>query len=507
MTTELYIDGAFVAPRKGATLAAIDPATEQEFARIAAGQDEDVDRAVRAARTAFDSGKWSDLAASDRASVLRQVAAGIRAQLKEIAALETRDNGKPLPESEWDIADAAFCFDYYADLAEEVAAKGVDQVDVGDPRFDSRIWREPVGVVAAITPWNFPMLMAVWKVAPALAAGCSVVLKPSELCSMSCVELAKIIHEAGVPAGVFNLITGFGPEAGAPLSEHPLVDKIAFTGSIPTGRKVMHAASLSIRNVSLELGGKSPFIVFADCDIDKAVEWILFGIFWNKGEVCSATSRVLIEKSLYPRMVERVAEEARKITIGAGDREGVKLGPIVSKSQYDKVLGFLDRARSSGARLVTGGGRPDGLPTGYFIAPTIYADVPLEAEIWQQEIFGPVVCINPFETDEEAIRIANDGPYGLAGAVMSDDLARCDRVAAKLRAGIIWINCSQPTFAQAPWGGYKSSGVGRELGEAGFHAYLETKQVTRFDHREEWGWYLDKGRGNDSDASGGGYLD
>ena len=496
METQLYIDGAFRAPADGGTFAAIDPATEAEFGRIAAAGAKDVDLAVQAARRAFDRGGWADLPAAERAAALRRIAAGIRENLQKLSEFETRDNGKPLPEAQWDIEDAAFCFDYYADLAENDGAEGPAQVDLGDENFDARIFREPIGVVAAITPWNFPLLMAVWKVAPALAAGCTVVLKPSELCSVTCHELARIIDAAGLPAGVFNLLTGLGPDAGAPLSEHGLVDKVAFTGSVATGRKVMQAASAGIRTVSLELGGKSPLIVFDDCDVDKAVEWIMFGIFWNKGEVCSATSRVLVQSGLYPRLLERLREATEAITIGPGDRDGVKLGPIVSKGQYDKIMGFLDRAQDGGARLITGGGRPDGVDKGYYIAPTIYADVPLDAEIWREEIFGPVVCINPFESEDEAVRLANDSPFGLAGAVMSEDLERCDRVAARLRAGIIWINCSQPTFVQVPWGGYKSSGIGRELGRAGYDAYFETKQVTRYNKDQDWGWYL----GQEADA-------
>jgi betaine-aldehyde dehydrogenase len=489
--TSLYIDGKFTAPEDGGYFPAINPDTEEPFAEIAAGTAPDINRAVRAARRAFDAGEWSGLDGKPRAEMLRRIAEGIRRRLKEIALLEVRDNGKPLPEAELDVADAAFCFDYYADLAEDQAQRPPEVVDVGDSRFHARIRREPLGVVAAITPWNFPLLMAVWKVAPALAAGCTIVLKPSELCSLSCHVLAEVIDAAGVPPGVFNLVTGTGPEAGQPLVDHPLVDKVAFTGSVATGRKVMQAASASIRTVSLELGGKSPFVIFDDCDVEKAVEWILFGIFWNKGEVCSATSRVLVQRSIFDRLLERLSAAAEAIRIGSGEEPGVKLGPLVSKGQYDKVCAAIEAGKRTNARLISGGDRPEGFDRGYYLNPTIFADVPTDADIWREEIFGPVVCVNPFDTEAEALALANDSKYGLAAAVMSDDLERCERVAAKLRAGIVWVNCSQPTFTQMPWGGFKMSGIGRELGRAGFDAYFETKQVTRFDHREHWGWYLD----------------
>jgi betaine-aldehyde dehydrogenase len=491
--TPLYIDGAFVPAASGASFDAIDPATEEVFARVGAGGAADIDAAVRAARRAFDAGPWPKAPAAERARVLRQIAEGLRARADEIALIEVRDNGKPLPEAKWDLGDAAFCFDYYADMAEAFEAAGDAQVDVGDAQFDARIRREALGVVGAITPWNYPLLMAVWKVAPALAAGCTIVLKPSELCSLSCVELARIIHATDLPAGVFNLVTGTGPEAGAPLSEHPLVDKVAFTGSVPTGSKVMTAAARDIRSVSLELGGKSPFIVFADSDIAKAVEWIMFGIFWNQGQVCSATSRVLVERAAYAPLLDRLADEARKITVGRGTDEGILLGPLVSKGQYEKVMAAIRRGTDEGARLVAGGARPQHLNSGYFVEPTVLADVPTDAWVWKEEIFGPVVCVNPFDAEDEAIAEANDSRYGLAAAVMSDDLDRCERVAGALRAGIVWINCSQPTFAQLPWGGYKASGIGRELGEAGFLAFTETKQITRFDKDETWGWYIKSG--------------
>ena len=490
MRTELYIDGAWRPAAGGATVAVIDPATEKPFAEAARGTAADVDLAVQAARRAFDDGPWPRMGGRERAAIVRAIGRLIAERKDELAALEVRDNGKPLPEALWDVGDAAYCFEYYADMAEAAEAAGPMPIPLGDARFTSKVVHEPLGVVGAIVPWNYPLLMAAWKVAPALAAGCTIVLKPSELTPMTAVELARITEAAGLPKGVFNLVTGFGPEAGAPLAEHPGVDKVAFTGSVPTGSKVMQAAAADIKAISLELGGKSPFVVFADSDIDKAVEWIMFGIFWNQGQVCSATSRILVERPLYAPLLERLAAEAAKITIGGGMEEGVLLGPIVSQGQYAKVLGAIERGKAEGARLVFGGKRPAGRDTGYFVEPTVFADVPLSSWIWREEIFGPVVCVNPFDTEEEAVRLANDSPYGLAGAVMSDDLDRCERVAAALRAGIVWINCSQPTFTEAPWGGYKRSGIGRELGRWGFDAYRQVKQVTAFDASQKWGWYL-----------------
>ena len=490
MRTELYIDGAWRPAAGGATVAVIDPATEKPFAEAARGTAADVDLAVQAARRAFDDGPWPRMGGRERAAIVRAIGRLIAERKEELAALEVRDNGKPLPEALWDVGDAAYCFEYYADMAEAAEAAGPMPIPLGDARFTSKVVHEPLGVVGAIVPWNYPLLMAAWKVAPALAAGCTIVLKPSELTPMTAVELARITEAAGLPKGVFNLVTGFGPEAGAPLAEHPGVDKVAFTGSVPTGSKVMQAAAADIKAISLELGGKSPFVVFADSDIDKAVEWIMFGIFWNQGQVCSATSRILVERPLYAPLLERLAAEAAKITIGGGMEEGVLLGPIVSQGQYAKVLGAIERGKAEGARLVFGGKRPAGRDTGYFVEPTVFADVPLSSWIWREEIFGPVVCVNPFDTEEEAVRLANDSPYGLAGAVMSDDLDRCERVAAALRAGIVWINCSQPTFTEAPWGGYKRSGIGRELGRWGFDAYRQVKQVTAFDASQKWGWYL-----------------
>jgi betaine-aldehyde dehydrogenase len=487
---QLYINGQWVAPVKGGTFETVDPSSEALIARVAAATAEDVDLAVKAARQAFDEGPWPQMSGSARAAVLRRIAQGIRDRQQELAELEVRDNGKPLPEALWDIGDTAGCFDFYADLAEDLDSHVEQPVALADERFSSVARKEPVGVAGAIIPWNFPMLMAAWKVAPALAAGCSMVLKPSELTPLTALELARIADKAGLPAGVLNVVTGMGPDAGAPLAEHPGIDKLAFTGSVPTGSRIMQAAAKDIKNISLELGGKSPFIVFADSDIEAAVEWIMFGIFWNQGQVCSATSRVLVQRDLYEPLLKRLKEEAEKVRIGNGLEEGVLLGPLVNKGQYDKVLAAIARGREEGAQLVSGGERPSGFDQGFYLQPTILADVPENSWVWQEEIFGPVVCIRAFDNEAEAVRSANDSRFGLAAAVMSKDLERAERVARKLRAGIVWINCSQPTFTEAPWGGYKQSGIGRELGEWGLNNYLETKQITRYDSEQPWGWYI-----------------
>jgi len=488
--TQLYINGQWVDPVEGGTFDTIDPSSEALIARVGAATTADVDLAVRAARQAFDEGPWPHMNGSARADVLRRIAQGIRNRQQALAELEVRDNGKPLPEALWDIGDAAGCFDYYADLAEGLDDQQEHPVALADERFSSVVRKEPVGVAGAIIPWNFPLLMAAWKVAPALAAGCCMVLKPSELTPLTALELARIADTAGLPAGVLNVLPGLGLDAGAALAAHPGIDKLAFTGSVPTGSRIMQAAANDIKNISLELGGKSPFIIFADSDIEAAVEWIMFGIFWNQGQVCSATSRVLVQRELYAPLLERLRQEAEKLRIGNGLEDGVLLGPLVSKGQYDKVLSAIADGLEEGARLVYGGVRPAGFDKGFYLQPTIFADVPPGSRIWREEIFGPVVCIRPFDDEAQALRSANDSRFGLAAAVMSKDLLRAERVARKLRAGIVWINCSQPTFTEAPWGGYKQSGIGRELGEWGLNNYLEIKQITRYDSDQDWGWYL-----------------
>lgn len=487
---QLYINGQWIPTQKGGTFASIDPSTEQVIAHVASATKEDAEKAVLAAREAFDHGPWSKFSGKERASYLRAIANEIRNNLKEISSLEVKDNGKPYPEAEWDIADAAGCFEFYANLAETLDDEKDQNIQLSDDRFSCVATKEPVGVACAIIPWNYPLLMAAWKVAPALAAGCTMILKPAEVTSLTAIELGRIAEKVGLPKGVLNILTGSGREIGPYLTDHPDIDKVAFTGSVPIGQQIMRSAASNVKNISLELGGKSAFIVFDDSDIDEAVEWIMFGIFWNQGQVCSATSRVLVQEGIYPKLLERLVEESQKIKIGNGFEEGVKLGPLVNQKQYENVTAAIQRGVEDKVKLLSGGKKPEGHSQGYFIEPTIFADVPEDHPLWVEEIFGPVVSIRSFKTEEEAIDSANNSIFGLAGAVMSKDLERCNRVARKLRAGIIWINCSQPTFTEAPWGGYKQSGIGRELGEWGLENYLEVKQITSYNSQEPWAWYI-----------------
>ncbi|CAI8597697.1 unnamed protein product [Vicia faba] len=397
---------------------------------------------------------------------MRPYLAKIKEKKNELGKLESIDSGKPLDEALADLDDVVACFEYYAVLAEGLDSKQKAPISLPMDTFKSHILKEPIGVVALITPWNYPLLMATWKIAPALAAGCAAILKPSELASVTCLELGEICQEIGLPPGVLHIVTGLGHEAGASLASHPDVDKISFTGSSITGSKIMTTAAQLVKPVSLELGGKSPIVVFEDIDLDKVAEWTVFGCFFTNGQICSATSRLIVHESI-----------------------AVELGPIVSEAQYKKVLNMISMAKSEGATILTGGRRPEHLKKGYFVEPTIITDVTTSMQIWREEVFGPVLAVKTFSTEEEAIDLANDTYYGLGSAVMSNDLKRCERLSKALRAGVVWINCAQPSFIQAPWGGIKRSGFGRELGEWGLENYLSVKQVTRYISDEPWGWY------------------
>ncbi|CAJ2671470.1 unnamed protein product [Trifolium pratense] len=489
---QLFIDGEWKAPILNKRIPIINPSTENIIGDIPAATKEDVDFAVEAAKRALSRNKgrdWSTASGSVRAGYLRAIAAKITEKKNELGKLESIDSGKPLEEALADLDDVIACFEYYAGLAEGLDAKQKTPVSLPMDTFKSHVLKEPIGVVALITPWNYPLLLATWKVAPALAAGCAAILKPSELASVTCLELGEICREVGLPPGVLNILSGLGHEAGASLASHPDVDKIAFTGSSATGSRIMTAAAQLIKPVSLELGGKSPILVFEDVDLDKVAEWTIFGCFFTNGQICSATSRLIVHESIAKKFVNKLVKWAENIKISDPLEEGCRLGPIVSEAQYKKVLNFIATAKSEGATILTGGRRPEHLQKGYFVEPTIVSDVTTSMQIWREEVFGPVLSVKTFSTEEEAIDLANDTHYGLGSAVMSNDLERCERVSQALQAGIVWINCAQPSFIQAPWGGIKRSGFGRELGEWGLDNYLSVKQVTTYISGDQWGWY------------------
>ncbi|KAL4363625.1 hypothetical protein GQ457_04G035770 [Hibiscus cannabinus] len=489
---QLFINGDWTEPLLKKRIPIINPSTEEIIGDIPAATAEDVDVAVEAARSALTRNKgkdWATASGAVRAKYLRAIAAKIKERKPELAKLETVDCGKPLKESEADMDDVISCFEYYADLAEGLDAKQKAPISLPLKAFKSYVIKEPIGVVGLIVPWNYPLLMAIWKVAPALAAGCAAILKPSELASATCLELGEVCREVDLPAGVLNILPGLGSEAGAPLASHPHVDKIAFTGSTRTAIKIMTAAAQRVKPVTLELGGKGPIVVFEDCDIDKAVEWTIFGCFYTNGQICSATSRLILHESIAAEFLDKLVKWSENIKISDPLEEGCKLGPIVSKGQYENVMKFISNAKSEGATILYGGNRPKHLEKGYYVEPTIITDVNTSMQIWREEVFGPVLCVKTFTTEDEAIELANDTHYGLGGAVVSKDLERCDRVSKALQLGAVWVNCSQPCFCQAPFGGVKWSGFGRELGEWGLENYLIVKQVTEYVSDEQWGWY------------------
>ncbi len=471
-TCQNFINNQWTPSASRETFPVYDPSTEEVIAQVASSSAADVDAAVTAARAAFDSGPWSSATAQDRGRLLYKLAEKIRANSAALAELEARNSGKPIVEAEFDIADVATCFEYYAGLANKVLGH-VNPVPANALSFTLR---EPVGVAGQIIPWNYPLLMAAWKLAPALAAGCTCVLKPAEQTPLTALEMANWFEETGFPPGVINIINGFGETAGAALVAHPGVDKIAFTGSAAVGKIIVKSAADTLKRVTLELGGKSPNIFFTDADWEAAVDGALFGVFINQGEVCSAGSRILVEKKIYSKFVEAMAEKAKRIRLGAPLERETKMGPLVSKEQYDRVSSYLELGKTE-AKVAIGGGRPKQFAKGYYLEPTIFYDVDNSARIAREEIFGPVASVIPFDGEPDAIRIANDTPYGLAAAVWTRDIYKAFRVVKSLRAGIVWVNHMQPTYVEAPWGGYKQSGFGRELGPWGLEEYLETKQV------------------------------
>ena len=481
---KMLVNGEWVASASGKTFPVYDPSTEEVIAEVPDAGANDVDRAVAAAKDAFDNGPWSSTTAQDRGRVLFRLADIVRKNTAAWAELEVRNSGKPITEAEFDMADVATCFEYYGGLATKITG----HVNPVPDNALSLTLKEPVGVAGQIIPWNYPLLMAAWKLAPALAAGCTCILKPAEQTPLTALELARHFEAAGLPNGVVNVITGFGETAGAPLVQHPDVNKIAFTGSAAVGKIIVKAAADTVKRVTLELGGKSPNIFFADADFEAAIDGALFGVFINQGEVCSAGSRILVERSIYSKFVDAMAAKAKTIKLGPPLERETRMGPLVSREQYDRVRSYLDIGRKE-AKLAAGGDRPKNLDRGYYVEPTIFYDVDNSARIAREEIFGPVASVIPFDNEADAIKIANDTPYGLAAAVWTRDIFKAFRAVKKIRAGIVWVNHMQPTYVEAPWGGYKQSGFGRELGPWGIEEYLETKQVHINLNEQPIGWY------------------
>ncbi|WNJ86816.1 MULTISPECIES: aldehyde dehydrogenase family protein [Pseudomonas] len=469
----VYINGAWHAGQ--ASLEVINPATEAVLAHVSVGDASTVTQAVDAASAAFID--WSKSTGRDRAALLRKIAQGVSEQREQLMHLQSSNNGKPLFEAAIDVDDVIATFDYYASVAEAMDASQDSPVALPSADFSARLRREPCGVVGLIVPWNFPMVTTAWKLAPALAAGCCVVLKPSEVTPLAELHLARIIAEAGLPVGVFNLVCGTGLEVGAPLAADRRVAKISFTGSNAVGVQVMQRAAETIKGVSLELGGKSSLLVLADADLDLAVELACGGGFFNAGQMCSATSRVLVADSLADEFLQRVQARAEGIRVADPFADDVEMGALINRVQYQRVLGHIQRGVEDGARLLCGGDRPADLPQGFFIRPTVFTDVPLDSALWNEEIFGPVLCVRRFTSEAEAIALANDSDFGLVASVVSASHETAERVANALQAGLVWVNAPQVIFPQAAWGGYKQSSIGRELGPWGLAAFQEIKHV------------------------------
>lgn len=449
---------------------------ETEIASVEAGSAEDIDKAVKAARAAFNSPAWTSISNTERGYLMYKLAELIDEHKETLATLETWDNGKPYSVSlEEDLAEVISTLKYYAGWADKLHGQTIPT----SPQKFAYTLKQPIGVCGQIIPWNYPLAMAAWKLGPALACGNTIVLKPAEQTPLSILYLATLIPKAGFPPGVINIVNGYGRDAGVSLVEHPDVDKVAFTGSTATGRLVMKAASTHLKNITLETGGKSPLIVFKDADIEQAAKWGHVGIISNQGQICTATSRILVQEDVYKEYIERFKQICQENKVGDPFSDDTFQGPQITKTQYDKILGYIETGKGEGASLVAGGVpyKNVGQGKGFFIEPTVFTDVKKDMRIFQEEVFGPFVSITPFKTEEEGIELANSTSYGLGAALFSKDIERCHRVAARLESGMVWINSSNDSDFRVPFGGVKQSGIGRELGEAGLAAYSQIKAV------------------------------
>ncbi|KAL2205217.1 aldehyde dehydrogenase [Sarocladium strictum] len=475
--TGLFINNEFVKASKGNTITSIDPATERPIATVQAAGEEDIDIAVKSCHAALRDPSWSRLPASDRGALMARLADLMEENKELFATIDAWDNGKTYQEAlDGDLVEAIATIRYYSGWADKTFGQTISTTH---QKFAYTL-RQPIGVVAQIIPWNYPLSMATWKLGPALACGNTVVLKAAEQTPLSILVLGKLIKQAGFPPGVVNLVNGYGADAGSALVSHPLVDKVAFTGSTATAKVIMGLAAKTLKNITLETGGKSPLIVFNDADLDQAVKWSHFGIMSNQGQICTATSRIIVQDDIYDTFVKQFVERVEVVSkVGDQWSEETYHGPQVSKVQYERILELIESGKQEGATLQTGGDATwvNGDKKGFYIAPTVFTDVPLTSRIWREEIFGPVVVITRFKAYEEAISLANDTIYGLGAAVFTTDLDKAHRAAAEIEAGMVWINSSQDCDPRIPFGGVKQSGIGRELGEAGLEAYSQIKSV------------------------------
>jgi phenylacetaldehyde dehydrogenase len=477
-THKMLINGKWVEALSGKTFPTYNPATGEVLARVAEGDKADIDLAVKAARAAFETGPWSKLTASERGRLIWKIADLIEENLEEFAELETLDNGKPLKVARAaDVPLAVDLFRYMAGWTTKIEGNTIPLSVPYTPgaKYLAYTLREPVGVVGQIIPWNFPLLMAAWKLGPALATGCTVVLKPAEQTPLSCLRLGELIQQAGIPDGVVNIVPGYGETAGAALAAHPGVDKIAFTGSTEVGKIILQAAAGNLKKVSLELGGKSPNVVLGDVDLDAAIAGSASAIFFNHGQCCCAGSRLYVENGIFDKVVEGVAARAEKIKVGSGMEASTDMGPLVSEEQLNRVCSYLESGLSEGAKAVTGGARQG--DKGYFVKPTVLVNTNEKMKVVREEIFGPVVAVIPFKDTEDLVTQANNSVYGLAAGIWTRDIQKAHRLATQLRAGTVWINCYNIFDAALPFGGYKQSGWGREMGHDALEMYTEVKAV------------------------------